>query len=97
MYCALVKMYCVLVKLYCVLVELYCVLVRLYCVLVKLYCVLVELIILHKTRLFEFRRLKVPRDELGGSSDLHLVTLPFWLAAWGLTILLTYSMVQSPF
>ena len=98
----IIKLYCVLVeliiKLYCVLVELiikfYCVLVeliiKLYCVLVeliiKLYCVLVELIISHKTRLFDFQRLKGLRAELFGPSDHHLVKVPLWLATWGLNM-----------
>ena len=48
-----------------------------------LYCVAVELIIPHKIRLFEFRRLKGPRDISCEPSDRHLMTLPLWLATWG--------------
>jgi len=53
-----------------------------YCV--ELYCVHVALIIPHKTRLFEVRRLRGLVAELCGPSDRHLVTLPMWQATWGL-------------
>ena len=46
-------------------------------------CVAAELIIPHKIRLFEFRRLKELRGISCEPSDRHLVTLPLWLATWG--------------
>jgi len=61
---------------------------------IKLYCVLVELIIPHKNRLFEIRRLKGLRDESCGPSDRHLVTLPLWLATWGFRTLKRISKPQ---
>ena len=48
-------------------------------------CTLIGLLILHKTQLSGVKRLKGLREGLCQSSNQHLVSLPFWVAARQIT------------